>query len=132
MSGLENFETRLEQELTKALQRDSAPEGFAEGVLARVREEETRQPQFQPSWFAFLRQPVFRLAATVVVFLVMIGGMAEYRRYEQQKEAGQVAKRQLMEALRVTGAKLHYARQKVNELEAQQYGIDSEESEKLQ
>jgi hypothetical protein len=62
----------------------------------------------------------------------MIGGMAEYRRYEQQKEAGQVAKRQLMEALRVTGAKLHYAQQKVNELEAQQYGIDSEESEKLQ
>lgn len=132
MSGLEDFETRLDQELRKALQRDSAPEGFTEKVLARVREEEARQPQVPSGLLAFISRPAFRLAATAALFLAMIGGVAGYRRYEQQQEAGKAAKQQLMKALRVTGTKLQYAQQKVGEVEAQQYGIDGEGSERLQ
>lgn len=112
----EKFDTRIEQELKRALQREDAPAGFTERVLAKVREQEARK---EP-WWTFMHRPAFRFASTAAVFVLMIGGVAEYRRYEQEREAGQAAKRQLMEALRVTGAKLHYAQQKVNEVEAQQ------------
>lgn len=133
MTGTEDVDTRLEQELRKALQREAAPAGLTDRVLAAVREEEARKTARPPAGIiAFMRKPVFRLAFTAALFVFMIGGFVEYRRYEQEQEAGRAAKRQLMQALRITGAKLQYAQHKVDAIETQQFGIDSQGSERLQ
>ncbi|HYG99071.1 MAG TPA: hypothetical protein VD837_08060 [Terriglobales bacterium] len=123
----------LEQELRNALRREPTPDGFMERVLARVRHEETARESSWAAMFAFMRRPAFRVAATAAVFLVMLGGLTEYRSHQQEKQAGEAAKRQLMLALRITGSKLQYAQQKVEAVESRQYyGIVKEGSERLQ
>lgn len=132
MSGTEDFETKIEHELRDALKREAAPEGFAERVLARVRQDEAQKASTWSGLLGLVRQPAFRFAALAAVFVAMIGGVAEYRRYEQEQQAGRESKRQLMQALRVTGAKLQYAHQKVEGIGAQQFGTDSDRAERLQ
>jgi uridylate kinase len=73
----------LEQELTEALARKEPSAGFDRRVRARLH----RRPQ----WMA--------IAATI---LVMIGGGEAWRQHQ-----GQVAKEQVMTALRIAGSKLN-------------------------
>jgi uridylate kinase len=73
----------LEQELTEALARKEPSAGFDRRVRARLH----RRPQ----WLA--------IAATI---LVMIGGGEAWRQHQ-----GQVAKEQVMTALRIAGSKLN-------------------------
>jgi hypothetical protein len=73
----------LEQELTQALARKEPAPGFDARVRARLH----RRPQ----WLA--------IAATI---LVMIGGGEAWRQHQ-----GQVAKEQVMTALRIAGSKLN-------------------------
>ena len=73
----------LEQELTQALARKEPAPGFDSRVCARLH----RRPQ----WLA--------VAATI---LVMIGGGEAWRQHQ-----GQVAKEQVMTALRIAGSKLN-------------------------
>ena len=73
----------LEQELTQALARKEPSAGFDGRVRARLH----RRPQ----WLA--------IAATI---LVMIGGGEAWRQHQ-----GQVAKEQVMTALRIAGSKLN-------------------------
>ena len=73
----------LEQELTQALARKEPSAGFDARVRARLH----RRPQ----WLA--------IAATI---LVMIGGGEAWRQHQ-----GQVAKEQVMTALRIAGSKLN-------------------------
>ena len=73
----------LEQELTQALARKEPAPGFDGRVRARLH----RRPQ----WLA--------IAATI---LVMIGGGEAWRQHQ-----GQVAKEQVMTALRIAGIKLN-------------------------
>jgi hypothetical protein len=73
----------LEQELTQALARNEPSAGFDGRVRARLH----RRPQ----WLA--------IAATI---LVMIGGGEAWRQHQ-----GQVAKEQVMTALRIAGSKLN-------------------------
>jgi hypothetical protein len=73
----------LEQELAEALARKEPSAGFDRRVRARLH----RRPQ----WLA--------IAATI---LVMIGGGEAWRQHQ-----GQVAKEQVMTALRIAGSKLN-------------------------
>ena len=73
----------LEQELTQALSRKEPCSGFDRRVRARLH----RRPQ----WLA--------IAATI---LVMIGGGEAWRQHQ-----GQVAKEQVMTAMRIAGSKLN-------------------------
>ena len=73
----------LEQELTQALARKEPGSGFDGRVRARLH----RRPQ----WLA--------VAATI---LVMIGGGEAWRQHQ-----GQVAKEQVMTAMRIAGSKLN-------------------------
>jgi hypothetical protein len=73
----------LEQELTQALARKEPSAGFERRVRARLH----RSPQ----WLA--------IAATI---LIMIGGGEAWRQHQ-----GQVAKEQVMTALRIAGSKLN-------------------------
>lgn len=82
----------LESRLRRALERVDPPAGFADRAIGRTRAKGAR---FQ--W----------LAAAAAVF-VLVGGSYAYRWHE-----GQIAKRHLLLALRITSAKLTHIRTQV-------------------
>lgn len=93
---------RLEQDLYSALSRKDPPAGFADRIVeagkrSRDREVSTTAPV---RWLA--------LAASVVL---LVGGGAAYRRHQ-----GEVAKEQLMTAMRITAVKLNHIQAHVREV----------------
>ena len=99
----------LERQLRAALKPRDPPEGFAAGVMARVAAEpaaplHARRPA--PAVAGWLG---FGLAASVVL-AVLLAHQWQVRRIEQGREA----RRQLLEALRVTDEKLDLTYRVVN------------------
>jgi hypothetical protein len=84
----------LEQQLKEALARADAPPGFAARVSAAAR---------PPAW----RSPA--LAAGLV--LLAIGGSTAWRRHQ-----GEVAKEQVMAAMRITAGKLNRIQSHIREV----------------
>jgi hypothetical protein len=96
----------FERELREQLQARSAPEGFADRVMARVPKRPARR-----EWFRF-GAPAWRWAvATLLVVGMVAGGMERER---QQRIEGEHARAQVMLALRITGSALRDVQQKVN------------------
>jgi len=98
----------LERQLRAALEPRDPPEGFAAAVMARVAAEpvtplRARRSPAVASWVAF------GLAASVVLS-VLLAHQWQVRRLEQGREA----RRQLIEALRVTDDKLDLTYRVVN------------------
>lgn len=90
---------RLEESLKSALARKEPPPGFAGRVAARA--AATRAPRsFAPRWVA---------AAAVVVMAV--GSGVAYRRHQ-----GEMAKEQVMQAMKITAVKLHRIQAHVQEV----------------
>lgn len=99
----------LERQLRAALRPVNPGTDFSARVMARVAAEEAARrvrPRRPPAVAAWLS---FGLAASVVVAL-LLGHQWQARRTEQGLEA----RRQLLEALRVTDAKLDLAYRAVN------------------
>jgi hypothetical protein len=86
----------LEEQLKKALARNAAPDGFAERVTARAQAHRSSTP-----WWA----------AAAAVLVMLAGGGAAYRRNQ-----GEVAKRQVMTAMKITAVKLHRIQTQVLEV----------------
>lgn len=103
----ESMNHGIEQGLKAALRPVDPGAGFAAGVLARIAAEPVaaRPPRTRAvaSWLTFA------LAASLVLGL-FIG----HERQVQHTEQGLEARRQLIEALRVTGEKLQLASRVVN------------------
>jgi hypothetical protein len=117
----------FEDELRRALERREPPPGFARRVMARVRREaEARtgaraksgeQPArrslgFGWSWFG----PRLRFglaAATACLLLAVSLSVWQRHREDVQRREGEAARAQVMEALRITSAKLNHVRAKV-------------------
>lgn len=96
----------FERELREQLQARSAPEGFADRVMARVPQRPVRR-----EWFRF-GAPVWRWAiATLLVVGMVVGGLERER---QQRQEGERARDQVRLALRITGSALRDVQQKVN------------------
>jgi negative regulator of sigma E activity len=95
----------FEQQLRDALKPVDPEEGFEQRVMARVAREPVRSRSKVTRWAA-----VLALAASVA-FAAILGTHQWQERREQQ---GLEARRQLLEALRVTGEKLDLAYQAVN------------------
>jgi hypothetical protein len=89
---------QFEEELRNALRRQDPPLGFARRVLARTPD---RAVPHRNSW----------IAAAVAACLMLTAGAVEYRQYEGRK-----AKRELLLALEIAGAKLNVAQQKILDL----------------
>jgi hypothetical protein len=92
----------LEQELKQALERKEPSPGFAARVAAAARPA----TPVRKAWFA-----VPRWAAAAAALLVVSGGGLGYRHHE-----GMVAKEQVMQAMKITGAKLHRIQERVKEV----------------
>ncbi|HEY7642444.1 MAG TPA: hypothetical protein VH814_22110 [Steroidobacteraceae bacterium] len=95
----------FEQQLRDALRPIDPEEGFEQRVMARIANEPTRSRRRITRWAASLA-----LAASVGFAAIL--GAHQWREHREQQ--GLEARRQLLEALRVTGEKLDVAYQAVN------------------
>jgi hypothetical protein len=89
---------QFEDELRSALRREEPPHGFAERVVKKSRQQ---APSRRNGWIA-----------TAVAACLLAGfGEIGYQQYEGRK-----AKRELLQALEITGSKLSVAQQKILDL----------------
>ena len=118
----------LEDELRRTLRRREPPPGFTGRVLNRVREEtDAREPmgtapavQQTPgsqwagwAWFGPRLQLGFAAVAVALLLAISLSLWHRYRE-EQQHREGEAARAQVIEALRITSAKLNRVRAKVD------------------
>lgn len=94
----------FEQQLREALQPVDPDEGFEQRVMSHIGRESKRTRPKVTRWVSLA------LAASAV-FAAVLGTLQWQERREEQ---GLEARRQLLEALRVTGEKLDVAYQAVN------------------
>ena len=92
----------LEQQLKNALERKDPPRGFADRVAARVEEEDSAPRSYAPRWMG--------VAAAVLV--AVVGSGLAYRHHQ-----GEVAKEQVMTAMKITAIKLHRIQAHVREVQ---------------
>jgi hypothetical protein len=95
----------LEHDLKRALRRQSPDAGFAGRVLARIGEAE--RPKRRQWW---------RTAAASVTLAAVLGGYTTYRVAEHRR--GELAKEQVLTAMRIAGEKVRYAQQEVRAIGA--------------
>jgi hypothetical protein len=108
---------RLEEELRNSLARKEAPAGFAERVTARIRAKAPREQRGWEKWISLFRLPkVAWTAVGVVTCLTVAIGIIQYRGYQKTRAQGELAKNQLMLALKIAGTKLSFAQRKVLEI----------------
>ena len=94
----------LENDLTRALRRESPAPGFAERVMQRIEKEEPVRRK--PVWW--------RAAAASVTLAAIIGGYAAHEIH--QRREGEHAKEQVLLALSIAGQKVRYAQQQAHEI----------------
>lgn len=103
----------LDNDLSRALRRESPAPGFSSRVLARIERNEglERNEQDQAP-----RRPIWwRAAAASLTFTLLLGGgWAAHHRYEQRRS--EQAHEQLIQALQIAGEKVRYAQQEVREI----------------
>jgi hypothetical protein len=101
----------LEKDLELVLRRERPPAGFAARVMQRVAEEERSRRRLPStvhlgSWWR----------AVAAMLLLTIAGGGWLTHYELERREGERAKAQVLLALRITGAKMHAAREQIREL----------------
>ena len=107
--------SHLEDELKSVLGRKEPAEDFSVRVLRQIAEPAPR------SWFdefvVMLRPPRLQwVAASLAISLVVPFAAREYRHQREVRVQGQMAKQQLMLAMRIAGTELHNAQQKVQRM----------------
>ena len=108
---------RLEETLKQALRREEPPDGFAERVLARL-----ESPAARPGLWAWLRSPGLRWALAATLSLVLLLAF-QYNAERRRRAEGELAKAQMLTALRITADKLEYAREKVSRVTSRSFGV---------
>jgi hypothetical protein len=107
----------FEDKLRNALRREAAPEGFAEKVLARTRGLPQPGARAWRQSSAFLAMPALRwAAAAVAACLLVVAGLVHHQRQERLRREGEMARAQVMQALRIASVKLNVARRRVQEI----------------
>ena len=96
----------LDHELHRVLERTSAPEGFADRVLARLKQGQ--QPKRR--WFSASN---LRRIAAAVVLTAALGGLTAHQIIEHRRTEGERARRELMTALHIASAKMRVAQRAV-------------------
>jgi len=94
----------LENDLKRALHRESPAPGFASRVLARI--DSQPEPRHRPAWW--------RAAAASVTLATLLGGYTTYRVYEHRK--GERAREQVLLAMKITSEKVSYAQREVRSI----------------
>lgn len=104
--GEDSGMNRIEPDLKDALRRQEPGPDFVGAVLERIDSDHAR-PARRFRWLASLSWSGTRWAAALVVCLMLSFSVVEYRRkQEKTRQQGELAKAQVMLALRITSAKL--------------------------
>jgi len=98
----------LEKQLREALRPVEPDEGFADRVAARI-ERERLEPRRRRYWLQLPAQFRWVSAALAVSAVLSVGAIVVHTRDLSHERQGLEARRQLIEALRVTGEKLDLA-----------------------
>ena len=102
----------LEQDLRRALRRESPAPGFASRVLQRIEEEERgvrpSTTHASPRWW--------RAAAASLTLTAVLGGWAAHEVHERRVREGERARDQVLLALRIAGEKVRYAQSEVRDI----------------
>jgi len=93
----------LENDLKRALRRETPPEGFAARVMSHIEKNERAAPRRRPVWW--------RAAAASVTLAALLGGYTSYRVVEHRR--GERAKEELLKAMSIASEKVRYAQQEV-------------------
>jgi hypothetical protein len=96
----------LDHELHRALERTSAPEGFADRILARVGQKQAQER----NWFT---ASTLRRIAAAVILTAALGGLTAHQIVEHRRTEGERARRELMTALHIASAKMRVAQRAV-------------------
>ena len=94
----------LEDDLRRALRRESPAPGFASRVMQRI--ERDAKPHRQ--WW--------RAVAASVTLTALVGAGAAYQDHQRRIREGEQAKEQVMLALRIAGEKVRYAQTEVRSI----------------
>jgi hypothetical protein len=94
--------SRLDDELKHALRREAPPPGFAGRVLAQVDSRRNRRP-----WWA----------AAIAAGVLLAGGL-EFEHQRRVRAQGELAKQQVMLALRITSNKLQFVKEKIHAIDS--------------
>ena len=98
----------LEKHLKSALGRKTPPPDFTARVMSAIGRDRRGQkgsPALHRWW---------RAAAAVVMFTAIAGGWTAHQ--VAQRRAGERARDEVMVALHIAGAKVHYAQQQVHDI----------------
>jgi hypothetical protein len=106
--------TRFEEQLKQALARQDPPEDFNARVLAAVEGRRVRRSTGAWRWRARWAHS-WQLAPALAALLALTLGTI-YQQH-QRIARGEAAKEKLLIAMRVAGAKLHEARDRVSKVE---------------
>lgn len=102
----------IDQELQQALARKSAPDGFAQRVMARLGEAQTRRRQAPGQWHWPAASTLRRIAAALIL-TAALGGLTAHQVAEHRRTEGEHARQQLMTALHIASAKMRVAQRAV-------------------
>jgi len=95
---------QLESQLRDALRAVAPSEAFSEALLARLASERTRRTGRYSGWW---------LPASLAAAVLVAVGAVEHLKAAHEREMGLEARREVIEALRVTNQKLDLAYQAV-------------------
>lgn len=99
----------LDDELRHALRREEAPAGFADRVIQRAARRQQRQTS---------NRPFIRWAAAAMI-VGALAGADQYRSIQnarEERQRGEAAKEQVLQALRIAGSKLQFVQVKIKEI----------------
>ena len=95
----------LEDDLRRALRRESPAPGFASRVMQRI--ERDAAPKRRPWW---------RAVAASLTLTALLGGGLAYQGHQRRVREGEAAKEQVLLALRIAGEKVRYAQTEVRDI----------------
>jgi hypothetical protein len=98
----------LEDDLRRAMRRESPAPGFASRVLQRIEREQTPRRTRNP-W----RNRSFRTVAASLTLTAILGGWGAHAVYERRQAEGERAREQVLVAMRIAGQKVRYAQHEV-------------------
>lgn len=96
----------LEKDLARALRRERPAPGFSHRVMERI--EGAPGASTRPAWY--------RAIAASLTLTALLGGWAAHEAHERHRIEGERARDQVLQALRITGEKVRYAREEVREI----------------
>ena len=115
-----------DDELRQALRRKDPGEAFTQKVMQRVAQLQARgastsntENRFQEFWRRLGPRPV--LVGAFVALLAIGGSLGVLRhKHDQEVRAGEAAKRQALQAVRITNAKLNHVLERARNAQARE------------